>query len=279
MNNEIELLSCLEKCLKEKKYQNGLELILENENLVSKKYYDITKYKLIFLIKLNKLIDAKILINEELKVPYIPADFEKFIFEKQKEVNYILNDKNKVNLSIEDFENIDQADSDLLLFLIPHLKDFNIKNLVDKFQNIFNNESISYSIKSLLIAALSDYKLDANFTIVKEKTLIKFNPLTVFDIREGFNYLYINKQIEKLTNIEINVVDLIQRLAIIYLLYLYPLVISEDYCNDILLSAINLTSKMTNLDIDCTFLTNKHLIDQKRVEMIMEKMNILIESI
>lgn len=279
MNDELQLLEYVIKCYEEKQYKDGLKSIHDNENLISKKYYEIIKYKLLFLMELDKFIDATILIKEELKVPYVPREFEKFLLEKQKEISFILRDKQRHKLSIEDLENIDKLDSESLLYVLPYLKDFNIKHLNNEFQNIFNNEEISNIVKSLLIAALSDYKFDYNFTITKENTLIKFNPLTVFDIRNSENFIYIEKRLQLLGNIEINVIELIKRLVITYLLYIYPLVIADEYCDEIITASILLVSKMLNVDVKCDTFTKIYTSRTKKVDLICEKLNILLESI
>ena len=82
---------------------------------------------------------------------------------------------------------IDEVDEATLLSLLTQLKNFNLSNLKEKFQNIFSNQNITDLTKSLLIACLSDNKLDADFVVIKEEVLIKFNPSNVFDIRESEN--------------------------------------------------------------------------------------------
>lgn len=279
MNNEIQLLEYVIKCYESKQYKEGLKAIVDNENLISKKYYEIIKYKLIFLINTDKLIDASILVKEELSVPYIPQDFERFLKEKLKEINFNLRDKQRHNLSMEDLENIDKVDNESLLYLIPHLKDFNLSLLVEKFQNIFNNDEIKDLVKSLLIASLSDYKLDANFTITKENTLVKFNPKTVFDVRNGDNFIYIEKELSLLENIEINILELIKRLVITYLLNIYPLVIGEQYCDDIITASIMLVQIMANTTIKSDKYHKNYDDRRQIIDKICEKMNILLESI
>lgn len=279
MNSEIELLEYLIKCDNLKNYKEGLLAIEKYEHLIVKKYYEITKYRIIFNLKLDKLIDASIIIKEELSVPYIPSDFEKFLKEKQKEVTYILRSNNKQLITFEDIENIDKVDDEGIMYLIPHLKQFNMLAITDKLQNVFDNIEISPLVKSLLIASLSDYKLDYNFKIIKEDTLIKFNPKTVYDIRTSENFKQIEKNISKINDIEINTLELVTRLSVTYLLYLYPLVITDSYCDEILTAAIYLASKMTNKQIVDSKYDEIYQNRYEKVLKIIEKMNILIESI
>ena len=279
VNNELELIEQLLKCKENNDFKEGLNLIEKYENLVSKKYYEITKLKIEFLINLDKLIDASLIIKEELKVPYIPKDFHEFLNEKNSLINVLFSDKTQKHITFEDIENIDKVDSNTLLQFIPSLKEFNLNLITKQLQTIFDNNQISSLTKSLLIACLSDYKLNHQFSIVKEDTLIKFNPLTVFDIREGDNFKFIGNELKKFVDLEVNLLEIIGRLTMTYLLDLYPLVISESYCEDILTASLLLVSQMTGNDIldekyELIYQTNTEKIDK-----IAEKMNILIESI
>ena len=279
VNNELELIEQLLKCKENNDFKEGLNLIEKYENLISKKYYEITKLKIEFLISLDKLIDASLIIKEELKVPYIPKDFHEFLNEKNSLINVLFSDKTQKHITFEDIENIDKVDSNTLLQFIPSLKEFNLNLITKQLQNIFDNNQISSLTKSLLIACLSDYKLNHQFSIVKEDTLIKFNPLTVFDIREGDNFKFIGNELKKFVDLEVNLLEIIGRLTMTYLLDLYPLVISESYCEDILTASLYLVSQMTGNDIlddkyELIYQTNTEKIDK-----IAEKMNILIESI
>ena len=279
ITNENELLKILNECLSNNQYQKGLDIFNEYEYLIEKKYYEITKIKLLFLLFLNKIIEAASLINEELKVPYIPRDFEDFLLKKQKEIDLIINEKNDKQFTIDDLFEIDSFDETKLIQVIPSLNDFNLSKIVDKIQNVFNNPNISNLIKSLLIASLSDNGLNASFTVVKENTTIRFNPSTITDIRETDNYFYIRNEIKKLQGIEINCMELITRLVITYLLDIYPLIISEDYCDEIIVAAIYLCNEMM-----ATTIKNDNFDDfienrSQKIEKICKKINILLETI
>ena len=146
-------------------------------------------------------------------------------------------------------------------------------------QIVFDNPNISNLIKSLLIASLSDNGLNATFTVNKENTTIRFNPSKITDIRETDNYFYIREEIKKLHGIEINCMELITRLVITYLLDIYPLLIDEEYCDEIIVSAIKLCNEMMGTDIKNAnfddFIDNRY----QKIEKICKKINILLETI
>ena len=79
--DENQLLLSIEELYKDNNYQECLKIIEENEDVIIKKYYEIIPFKINCLIKLNKLIDALLIIKEELNVPYIPSLFETFLKE------------------------------------------------------------------------------------------------------------------------------------------------------------------------------------------------------
>ena len=277
--NENELIEYLLSCQKNKNYEDALKSIEDNFDLISKKYYEVIKLKIIFLLETDKLIDASVLIKEELSVPYIPKDFESFLHEKRKEVMYRLKDKERHQISIEDMENIDKLDGDSLLNLLPHFSDFNLGKLTNKIQNIFLNNEISNVVKTLLIATLSDYKLDHEFSIVKEGISLKFNPSEIQDIRESDNFIYIMDELKKFKDVEINAMELIKRLIVTYLIDIYPLKLTKESCDELIASVINMTNLMLNCNINLTkyneILTNR----KENIEKISKKINYLIESI
>ena len=277
--DENQLLLSIEELYKDNNYQECLRIIEENEDVIIKKYYEIIPFKINCLIKLNKLIDALLIIKEELNVPYIPPLFETFLKEKKKEIELVLKDKNKSSISYEDIEMIDEVDEATLLSLLTQLKNFNLSNLKEKFQNIFSNQNITNLTKSLLIACLSDNKLNADFVVIKEEVMIKFNPSNVFDIRESENLLYIQRKLNQIKDIEINTLEIINRLIMTYLLNIYPLQIEEEDCDNLLVACVMLASSMMNNYIKNADLEQIYLKNSTKINKLCEKINNLLESI
>lgn len=275
---ELELLEKLKQYADKKWYSDGLKLIEENEDVVSKKYYQIMTYKISFLIETKNYLEANYLIKEEMSVPYIPVEFEEFLFESKRIVDFVLK-KNKPSYSSDDIEDIDKLDNQTLLSILPDLKKYNLVGYHNQLQNIFLNTQIADLTKSLLIACLSDIKLNENFYVIKEGVTIKFNPCEVFDIRVGDNFKYVEDNISKLIDVEINTLEIINKIATTYLLNIYPLVISEFECDLLIAATLILASKMTN----CTAGSDKYdeIIQNHRSEVIKmcEKINILLQSI
>lgn len=277
--DENQLLENLKQLFEVKDYKNCLKLIEDNEDVITKKYYEIIPYKIECLISLNKLIDASVIIKEELNVPYIPPQFEKFLKEKKKEIEYILKDKQKNSISYEDIEIIDEVDEPTLISMLTHLKNFNLNNIKEQIQNVFSNTKISDLTKSLLIACLSDNKLDADFVVIKEEVMIKFNPSNVFDIRDSENLTYIQNELSQIKDIEINTLEIINRLVMTYLLNIYPLQIEDEDCDNLLVACIILASSMMNNHIKSSKVEQIYLENRVKINKLCEKINNLLETI
>ena len=277
--DENQLLVNLKQLFEVKDYKNCLKIIEENEDCITKKYYEIIPYKIECLIELNKLIDASVIIKEELSVPYIPPQFEKFLRQKKKEIEFILKDKQKNTISYEDIEMIDQVDEPTLVSMLANLKNFNLNNIKEQIQNVFSNTKISDLTKSLLIACLSDNKLNADFVVIKEEVMIKFNPSNVFDIRDSENLSYIQNELNKIKDIEINTLEIINRLVMTYLLNIYPLQIEEEDCDNLLVACVLLASSMMNNHIKNSKIEQIYLENRGKINKLCEKINNLLETI
>lgn len=277
--NEIELLDKIKKYYEDGLYKDGLDFLIANEDVIEKKYYEIIKYKLMFYIKLNKEVEASILIKEELSVPYVPADFEEFLTEKKRQIDFILKENRRKTYSSDDIESIDKLDNETLLSILPNLKKYNLNGYHNQFQNILLNTAISDLTKSLLIACLSDVKLNETFFVIKEQTTIKFNPCNIFDIREGENTLYIEEELKDLNDIEINTLEIIKRLSTTYLLNIYPLEIEKSSCDQLICACILLASQMINQTIKSAKYEQIFLENRSEVLKYCEKLNILLETI
>ena len=132
---EFELLEKLKQYADKKWYSDGLKLIEENGDVVSKKYYQIMTYKISFLIETKNYLEANYLIKEEMSVPYIPVEFEEFLFESKRIVDFVLK-KNKPSYSSDDIEDIDKLDNQTLLSILPDLKKYNLVGYHNQLQNI-----------------------------------------------------------------------------------------------------------------------------------------------
>lgn len=271
INNEDELLKILNESLEKKEYQKGLDILKDNEGLISKKYYDITKIKIELLMATNNYIEAVLIITEELKVPYIPLDFESFLNDKKKEVYLNLKDKKHVNVTMDDLLKIDTFSNEKLMIYLPYLKDYNLNLLVEPLANLFKRKDITNLNKTLVIASLADFKLDHDFIVLKDNLIIPFNPKDLKDLRETNYYNYLMNKVNKNYETPINVLKIVDRLVLLYLMDVYPLQLSKDSCDELYLASLNLSLKM--FDAKTTTSSSPKIIELEN------KLNKLLETI
>ena len=268
LKEEIELLNALENI----DPAEGLKLIEENEGLIRKKYYDIYKYKISFLIATRNFIDAKILISNELSVPYIPKEFEEYLKDALKICNFELNTKASIN-PLELLEKLSTLDDDTFQSVLPLLKNYNLYNYIDEIQKSLLADNISNINKSLLIAVLSDNKIDVNLKVSKDNKLYEFNPITLQDIRDNKSFNNLLNKIEKIENIDKNYQDTISYYMQLYFLDIYPLLeVNED---NLLTACIYKTAEVYKISIIIPEYERNYLLNKKECDELISKLDSL----
>lgn len=266
LDNENELINQVNDLVSQKKYEEALELLTLNESLVYKKYYDVTKLKIEILIKLEKNIDALIIIQDELKVPYIPRDFEEFLLVSKRELNNRIKDKDRKSFSYDDISLLDKLDDAALVAIIPSINKFNLNGFEDVFQRILDNDIYTFFTKSLLIFALQDAKLNHEFKVIKDGLELRFNPSTMANYNDNFAYNYLNKKLSYVKDVPINILNQALQLAITYVFYVYPLLIDRQRadalaCASICYALRLVNDKLENKEFLEFYNTNKLMVD------------------
>ncbi|NQX83259.1 MAG: hypothetical protein HRS50_00905 [Mycoplasmataceae bacterium] len=146
------------------------------------KYYIEIRNKIeLFIIK-NEYEKALKVINEELSMPYIPIEFEKFLLESLN--NIPINDKKSVfNLSLEKILDLliklDKSNKDFSE-LIQHLSKFNLKNEKDELEYYFS-KSENKRNRAMIFELLIKEKVDMECEYG--------NPTKVEPVTESISYL------------------------------------------------------------------------------------------
>ena len=266
LDNENELINQVNDLVSQNKYEEALELLTLNESLVYKKYYDVTKLKIEILIKLEKNIDALIIIQDELKVPYIPRDFEEFLLVSKRELNNRIKDKDRKSFSYDDISLLDKLDDVALVAIIPSINKFNLNGFEDVFQRILDNDIYTDFTKSLLIFALQDAKLNHEFKVIKDGLELRFNPSTMANYNDNFAYNYLSKKLSYVKDVPINILNQALQLAITYVFYVYPLLIDRQRadalaCASICYALRLVNDKLENKEFLEFYNTNKLMVD------------------
>lgn len=277
IENENDVIQVLERLLKEHRIEEGLAIIKQYETIIVKKYYEFTQYKILFLIENAQYLDAKMIINSELNVPYIPHDFEIFLHEKNKLVQYELQ-KDKPSIKKEWLQQLDQLNDEQLMAILPHLNEYNLNLYLQSFQNILLNEEISNVTKSLILALLTDQKINADFLISKDHQKCMINPMTLMDIRDSKEQKWLHAQIERL-NLDIQSKEIALQMADMALLEHYPFSYSQEECMTLFCSIISLIEEMMNLTITDTIYLHYQLNHQQKIGEFCKKLNNLIKTL
>ncbi len=275
INNEIDLI----EILKNVSPKEGLSLIEKYEGLVVKKYYEITTYKIKFLIALNKYLEAKLLISEELKAPYIPSDFQKFLLES----NTTLDQNFKVinnNVAKEiDFDNLDKLDNASFIKVFPSLEKYDVKYYLLPLERILLTDNFDNSIKSLILALLNEKKVNKEIKVMKNNNEFSINPINLKDIRESNCYQFIANTISKMYEVDKNLLDLVSQLANVYLLDIYPNDLDGNEASILFAALLDMAIKMLNSDLVIIEQEKIIIKNKKKVDYYQEKVNNLLKGI
>ena len=275
-SDELELLKQLNVLKDNKEYSKIIDEIAENEDMVTKKYYDIATIKIDSLIHLEKYIDALLIIIDELKMPYIPKEFESFLTENKRYIDSLIKANNRRVITPDILDNIDKMDDKSLNYLIEKINEFNLKGYENKFQIIFDNKDISDLTKTLLIAMLQDHQIDHNYKVVKNDVEIRFNPSKLGDYRKDESFIYIQKEFRSMYDIAINVNEGAMRLSLEYLLSLYPLVVDKNMLDNIICASLVLYHNMLLIPLENEKYSKIYELCISDVDTIIHKMNKLI---
>lgn len=215
---------------------------------MNKNFYNEQKKIILDLLKNNEYEKALKIINDELNMPYIPREFEKFLLISLNEINPHLNklNNNYVNFSVEKIVDILIKFDNLKYFsneLINKLDKFNLAKEIDEidyfFQKVKNKKSIA-----LFFEILIKQKIDVNTPLG--------NPRKSLSFKEEKNYLSDLKKIDELLDNDLNFRE-----------------ISIDLMNDIYLTKHfnnDLESNLANLII---YLVGK-IFDQKKLLLLVK---------
>lgn len=188
-------------------------------------FYEELKKEILDLISKNELQKALKLIENELSMPYIPTDIEKFLLETSKEIQGILNKEiQKNSLSLETIKKqLLSEDSTLQAIAINNLEKINIRELLESVAIYFKKEKNANDLKSLILVVLYNQKVDKDFEFVRNGK-IKIVNTQKTDIPNLFKiFNTINELIEKIIGeldrtVSINA----SKLALLFLLNRFP---------------------------------------------------------
>lgn len=134
-------------------------------------FYDELKKQILDLITNNKFQEAYDLVNEELKVPYIPPDFEPFLRKTQKELQISLN-KNGTNsqkvMNAEIlFEKLNSVKLSEQVWAIMNLENLNLRPYLPNIEKYLLRIDAPGDFKTMLLITLYNQQIPNEIKIWK----------------------------------------------------------------------------------------------------------------
>ena len=156
-------------------------------------YYETTLAKLRAYMAQKDYFKALEIISEELKMPYMPKDFEEELRESQRIIQKALQ-KGEGELSSEEIATYLKGDSYKQFLAIKSLEKLNLRDYLDMIRDylVFDGDE---KAKTVLVALLIEQEIGEEFTIKKRGLEITFIPKYVENVafsdayKEGVAYL------------------------------------------------------------------------------------------
>ena len=273
--DEETLLKKINDFINKNQFQEALDLLLSQEKIVKKKYYDFLKVKIFLFQKTNNLFEAKRLIINELELPYIPLDIEKYLRSSLSEINAIINfESAKIN-SLEVSELIN-ASEEVIISNLENLKNINLRNYLLEIQFILNRKDLSNLLKSLILALLAEQQIDYNFNFSKDDKYFIFNPSKSIDLRKMQSFIDLENMAKKYENkLDVTQYDFLKKLLKMFLLDIYPQIVEKEDYNYIICGIIQVLNNAYRYEI----IPIDKSLDTIKLNKIIKKLNNLINSI
>lgn len=273
--DEETLLKKINDLINKNQFQEALDLLLSQEKIVKKKYYDFLKVKIFLFQKTNNLFEAKRLIINELELPYIPLDIEKYLKSSLSEINAIINfESAKINsLDVSELIN---ASEEVIISNLENLKNINLRNYLLEIQFILNRKDLSNLLKSLILALLADQQIDYNFNFSKDDKYFIFNPSKSIDLRKMQSFIDLENMAKKYENkLDVTQYDFLKKLLKMFLLDIYPQIVEKEDYNYIICGIIQVLNNAYRYEI----IPIDKSLDTIKLNKIIKKLNNLINSI
>ena len=250
------------------------DLYLEN---AGSHYYDLLLIEVDCLTKLNNIDKALDLLKEELRMPWIPMEYEDKIqssydallkVKNLKEVNesplnrlsdddlYALLDKKSEYLL--DKEVNKDFDINLSVECLNVMSKRNIRNFINNIQLFLENQNKVNDLKVILIELLKDQHVDHMFKYVNGRGVYFINPINSPDLFKNADLdAIINIVLDTFNLKDMSLLEYIKRLLVAYLVMVYPEPILKDEHRYIAGALYAVAHKDNNIELDLNEISEK----------------------
>ncbi|MFV0380395.1 MAG: DUF3196 family protein [Anaerorhabdus sp.] len=192
-------------------------------------FYDDILIQIQNLMEEESYADAYEIIQNELKMPYIPFNFEQKLYAIKSEIKAHLSENKKISTHFEIDEIIDYLNGDLEMQVIAveQLDKLALRNHIDVIKEFLTGVG-SDCAKVLLIESLYKQEINDNFKVRKNGVFIEFNPCNIIPIDKTDGYLSADNYLQEwLGNCDVNLVKICKTLLIQYCFNYLPYSYSE----------------------------------------------------
>jgi hypothetical protein len=219
-----------------------------------KNYYWLIRYKIEALIESNQLQKALEVVQEELKMPYIPKDYVEYFETLGQQLNNQVKLSQKKdyfkNLTDEDFSLmlLSEQDETNLLVLVEQFNHRNARALIPTVSSFVGLNYVANYIKMALLEILHDQAIDQEFVLTNKGKTIKINPLQLEPLfqQEGFKQAI--KLIDGFSNsITISQKEIAYELLISYLADNFPIRVDTKTQPSLVAAVLIFSSQMLSI--------------------------------
>jgi len=181
-------------------------------------YYDEAIIKINKFIEENKINDAIDLIEEELKAPYLPIDFEKKIKDIHSKIS--ISKTNNQRLTYDEIEEYLFSTYEKQLIAVVELNNYNLRDYVDLINRYLTSDGY-INAKALLIDSLVKQEISDEIKYSNEGIEYTFIPKFVLPVEESDGFInainYINEYYMKEPSKLLMAKDLVYKEALLSL--------------------------------------------------------------
>jgi tetratricopeptide (TPR) repeat protein len=235
-------------------YDKTIELINLALSKDEKNYYWLIRYKIEAFIESNQLQKALAVVQEELKMPYIPKDYVEYFETLGQQLNNQVKLSQKKdyfkNLTNEDFSSmlLSEKDETNLLVLVEQFNHRNARALISTITTFVALEYVANYIKMALLEILHDQAVDHDFLLTNKGKTIKINPLQLEPLFEQEGFKQSIKLIDGFSNsITISQKEIAYELLISYLADNFPLKIETKNQASLVAAVLIFSSQMLSI--------------------------------
>ncbi|QEH61674.1 hypothetical protein SCHIN_v1c04770 [Spiroplasma chinense] len=249
---------------------------------MEKNYYDEIAEKVKDLIDKGEFQQAMEQINEELKAPYVPFDFEEELEKLSIQINESFaqnKDNSYLNWNFDKISDImgQTLDQEMHIVAFDALRSLNARKIMPDIKNYLLNQNVKNEYKTFLLMVLIEQKVDEIIEIKKQELTIRLNPAT-FDLSEAKNFLTeIEEKLEDLVaDQNPSLFTICKHIANTYYYNIFPDFRMEGYGNNEIVAAIIMFAhKSLGLDFDET-LKEKLDFNYSKAMLLLNKFDKLI---